>query len=478
MMSSAKPPSSDLPGERGSRRRGPTIDLKATEIAGDTAAAADTSAMASESAALVAAAQSSVEEPPTASAQPSDPAPTGGEPGASEREINLSDETKGSGTEKPASEWSPQSTGRTPFRPWLPLGSGAAGAVLALLVFSLFGLFSSHESGPSALDARLARLEQQVVEIAGRPTPTSADPKAMDDLAGRLARLEATPAVPRAPANDAALANRLATLEGEMKALGERVGVVARRGDDIATVAGDARTRSDATATAITELQKVRPGPPEVERREVEVLANRVTALEQAEKALETKFTQSTARQSPDRAVRLAVTAALLQAAVERGDPFAAELAFMKGLKAEPAVLAPLEPFAAKGVPSVAALARELSILTPALRQASGAAPRDGNFLNRLAANAEKIVRIRSIDDTPGDDPAAIVARIELRAAQSDLAGALAELAKLSPAARALAQDWIGKAEARNAALALSRRVASDALAALGQPPSEGSQPQ
>lgn len=475
-MSSAKPPSSDLPGERGSRRRGPTIDLKATEIAGDTAAAADTSAMAGESAASVAAAQSSVEEPPTASTQPSDPAPTGGEPRASEREINLSDETKGSGTEKPASEWSPQSTGRTPFRPWLPLGSGAAGAVLALLVFSLIGLFSSHESGPSALDARLARLEQQVVEIAGRPTPASADPKAMDDLAGRLARLEATPSVPRAPANDAALANRLATLEGELKAMGERVGVVARRGDEIATVAGDARTRSDATATAITELQKVRP--PEVERREVEVLANRVTALEQAEKALETKFTQSTARQSPDRAVRLAVTAALLQAAVERGDPFAAELAFMKGLKAEPTALAPLEPFAAKGVPSVAALARELSALTPALRQASGAAPRDGNFLNRLAANAEKIVRIRSIDDMPGDDPAAIVARIELRAAQSDLAGALAELAKLPPAARAPAQDWIGKAEARNAALALSRRVASDALAVLGQPPFEGSQPQ
>jgi hypothetical protein len=129
-------------------------------------------------------------------------------------------------------------------------------------------------------------------------------------------------------------------------------------------------------------------------------------------------------------------------------------------------------------VPSAAALARELSGLTPALRQAIGTAPRDGNFLDRLQANAEKIVRIRPVDDTPGDDPAAIVARVELRATQSDPAGALAELAKLPPAARAPAQDWIAKAEARNAAIALSRRFARDALAALGQPSSERTQPQ
>jgi hypothetical protein len=173
----------------------------------------------------------------------------------------------------------------------------------------------------------------------------------------------------------------------------------------------------------------------------------------------------------------LAVIAALLQAAVERGDPFGAELAAAKSLAADAKTLASLDPFAAAGIPSAATLARELSGLTPALRQASGATTRDGNFLDRLAANAEKIVRIRPIDETPGDDTAAIVARIELRAAQSDLVGALAELAKLPPAVRVPAQDWIAKAEARNAAIALSRRFASDALAALGQPSPERTQP-
>ena len=49
----------------------------------------------------------------------------------------------------------------------------------------------------------------------------------------------------------------------------------------------------------------------------------------------------------------------------------------------------------------------------------------------RLQANAEKLVRIRPIEETSGNDPLAIVARIEIRAAQADIAGALAELAKL-----------------------------------------------
>ena len=212
------------------------------------------------------------------------------------------------------------------------------------------------------------------------------------------------------------------------------------------------------------------PGPPAVARGEVEALANRVAALEQTAKALETELARrATAESGGDRTVRLAVTAALLQATVERGDPFAKELAAAKTLAGDAKALAPLEPFAASGVPSASALTRELSALVPALRQASGTAARDETFLERLQAHAEKLVRVRPLD-AAGDDSAAILARIELRAAQSDLAGALAELAKLPPAARAPAQAWIAKAEARNAAIEASRKFAADALAALGKP--------
>ena len=79
---------------------------------------------------------------------------------------------------------------------------------------------------------------------------------------------------------------------------------------------------------------------------------------------------------------------------------------------------------------------RELVALTNLVAQTSGAPPRDGGFLDRLQANAERLVRIRPLDEPPGDDPASVLTRIEQRAAQADLPGALTELAKLPAAAR------------------------------------------
>ena len=84
-------------------------------------------------------------------------------------------------------------------------------------------------------------------------------------------------------------------------------------------------------------------------------------------------------------------TAAALDRAVVRGEPFAAELATVKALGAA-AALAPLEPFAASGLPSAGTLARELVALTPALAQAAGGAPRESGWFDRLAANADGIL--------------------------------------------------------------------------------------
>jgi hypothetical protein len=81
------------------------------------------------------------------------------------------------------------------------------------------------------------------------------------------------------------------------------------------------------------------------------------------------------------------------------------------------------------------------------------------------------LVRFRPLDEPPGDDPAAVLTRIEQRALQADLPGAIKELAKLPAPARAAAQAWIAKAQARLAAVAASRRFATDAFAALGKMP-------
>jgi hypothetical protein len=118
-------------------------------------------------------------------------------------------------------------------------------------------------------------------------------------------------------------------------------------------------------------------------------------------------------------------------------------------------------------VPSATVLGRELLLLLPVMQRAAGATPRESGFLDRLQANAERLVRIRPIEDVPGEDVTAILSRVEVKAAHADIDGTLAELAKLPPSVRAPAFDWIAKVDARNKAIAASRRVAADAMAAL-----------
>ena len=447
--SGAPPPPSGKP----RRRPAPMIELEATEVENKPVADAAGKAAAEPAAAAT---------PPDAPlAPPSQPAPAS-EPPAAE---------PGQPPEPPpaaAADASATAEPRKTSTAWRLIGAGVA--VLAAVLIALLGAnFAAGYLGASALEARLARLEQQLREVAARPLAPDADRRPFDELAGRLTRLEAALANPRPGALDPALANRLAILEGEVKAMAETVSILGRRSDDIAVTAREARARVDTLNAALAELsQKVnRLGAPAVERGDLDALSKRVDAVERGEKAVEAELAKRA--DSSDRALRLAVVAAALKGAVERGDPFAAELAAAKALAPDAKALAPLDAFAAAGVPTAAALARELAALSPALTQAAGAPAREGGFLDKLQASAEKLVRVRPAEEIAAADPAAVVSRAEAKAARADLAGALAELGELPAAARAPAEPWIKKAQARAAALEASRRLAADALAALGK---------
>jgi len=472
--SGAPPPPSGKP----RRRPAPMIELEATEVENKPAAdAAGKAASEPAAAATTPDAPPSPPSPPSQPAQASEPPPPEPPPAA-------------------AADVSASAEPRKTSAAWRLLGASAA--VLTAVMIALLGAnFAAGYLGASALEARLARLEQQLREVAARPRAPDVDRRPLDELTGRLARLEAALANPRQGALDAALANprqgaldaalanprqgaldaaldpavanRLALLEGEVKAMAETVSILGRRSDDIGVTAREARARVDTLAAVLAELtQKVtRLGAPAIERRELDALTSRVDAIERGDKAVEAELAKRA--DSGDRPLRLAVVAAALKGAVERGDPFAAELAAAKALAPDAKTLAPLEPFAAAGVPTAAALARELAALSPALYAAAGAPAREGGFLDRLQASAEKLVRVRPAEEIAGADPAAVISRAEAKAARADLAGALAELAELPAAARAPAEPWIKQAQARAAAVEASRRLAADALVALGK---------
>jgi hypothetical protein len=288
-----------------------------------------------------------------------------------------------------------------------------------------------------------------------------ADSQAIDAVTQRITRIEGMLA--KLPANDPGVAERLSAADNAMKSLGVALAALNKRNDEVAANAADARARADAAEKAMTQLRDnvqnlSKNSSAGLSPADVDVVQKRLAALEQAAKVA-----------PADRAARLALSAAALRDAVATGAPFVAELDEVKSLGADEKALGPLAPLAASGLPSVAALAQELRTLLPALVKASGGQVPAGGYLERLEASATKLVRIRPVDAPASDDAAAVLARLEKEAANAAIDDALVDLGKLDAATRAPAQAWIAKAQARQAALAAARQVASDAAHALGK---------
>ena len=296
----------------------------------------------------------------------------------------------------------------------------------------------------------------------------SVDTKAIDTLTQRVNKIEGT--ISKLPAGDAGVAERLDAADSAMKSLGIALTALNRRSDDTAATASQARERADAAVKAVTDLRAsvqdaAKNSSSGISPADLDALQKRMAALEQSAKAARDDIAKAS---STDIAARLALSAAGLRDAVASGVPFTAELAQAKSLGADDKILAPLAPFAATGVPTPPALAQELRALLPAMLKISGAQAPEAGFLERLQANAGKLVRVRPVDAPPGDDPSAVLARLEIDAAKADIAAALADLGKLADATRAPAQAWIERAKVRQAALAAVRLYAADSARALG----------
>ena len=308
-------------------------------------------------------------------------------------------------------------------------------------------------------------------QTAAAPGAQGAKAASTDEISSRLDKIQQALQAPRA---DQALAARVAAAEAQTKSLGDSLAALNRRLDEVAAASQSALAQAKTAAAAATDAMKnaARTG---VEQSDIDALNNRIAALDthrRARKHDEISLHRGAQRtpSADDRAARLTVAAEALRAAVDRGAPYQAELAVVQALGADQTATAPLEPFAADGLPNAAALAHEFALLTPSLLQASGAAPRESSFLGNLEAHAQKLVRITPIEAPAGDDPSSVIARINIDAARGDIAAALAGIARLPESARALAASWVKKAEAREAAIAASRRIAADALAAIGRP--------
>ena len=317
------------------------------------------------------------------------------------------------------------------------------------------------------LSARLARLE--TASAATAPENGRTDIVKIEELSARIAKLEAAPP---AAATDPALASRLAAVEAAMKPLAEHVTELDRQNGDNASAAKEARERSEAVAKAMAEVNRAdadQDKKHQSAQAELAGLNSRLDAVETLAKAIRDQVAESAAPKA-DEPLRFALIAAGLRFALERGEPFTAELAAAKTIGVDPALLSSITPFAATGVPNPPELFRELTGLIPEMLKASAPAVQEDNYLDRLQAHAQRLVRIRPAGDRPGDDAATVIGRIDRDMARRDLVGVLAELDKLPAPARAIAEPWRKKALARQAATAASAQLVAASFAKLGAP--------
>ncbi|MFN3658206.1 MAG: COG4223 family protein, partial [Pseudolabrys sp.] len=356
------------------------------------------------------------------------------------------------------------------------LAAGVAGGLVAAAAFGVlwYADLLPARSVPSADGAaQLAALQKQVQDLANRPAPVAPpapppDTRLTDALAQRVARMES--AFANLPKGDTSVGERLTAAENAMKSLGVALTALNQRSDDAANNAARAREQAEAAEKAMNQLrgsvqEAAKDASAAVAPAQLEGLQQRLAALEQAVKAARDDAAKAAAA---DAATRLALSASALRAAVMRGVPYAAELAQVKQLGADERRLAPLAPFAASGLPSASTLAQELRAALPEMAKASGAPTADGGFLEKLQANASKLVRVQPIDAPPGDDPSAVLARVELAAARGDAVAALADIAKLPEKVRTPAQAFVVKAKARQAAIEAADAFAADTARSLG----------
>jgi hypothetical protein len=286
------------------------------------------------------------------------------------------------------------------------------------------------------------------------------------DITARLDKIERAIQAQKPDTLAPAISNRLTAVEMQAKMLGDSTATLNRRIDDIAATAQAAQKQA-ASAAAAAEAAKG-AGQAGVQPGDLAALSSRIGALESTVKTLSEQVAHPAT--GVDQAVRLTVAAQALQAAVERGAPYQAELKAVQALGAAPNATAPLQAFAAGGAPRAEALAHDLAALLPALRKATDTTPADATFLDKLKANARNLVQITPVDAPPGNDPAAVITRIEIDANRADIGGALREIAALPDRAKPIAADWAKKAQAREAAIAASRNITAGAVAALSQP--------
>ena len=282
------------------------------------------------------------------------------------------------------------------------IAAGIFGGIVALALagsMQYAGYLPAASSG-SNVSAELADLRREVAAINQAPTP-AADP----ELQARVQALETS----LSQNTDDETPERLSAIEREI---------------------ASARSAAESgVADSTAQLQQLR------------------ARLDAAEAKLN--------EPGADAAAARAIAAAALQAAVDRGGAFTAELDTYAAVAPEDPALAELRSMSETGIPSRPQLVERFQQAGDAILETVNRPDPEQGIAGRLVSSAMSVVKVRRTGEVEGDAPDALVARIDTALKNGNLQAAAQEWEKLPEEAKAASQNFKQSLDARIAVDAL-----------------------
>jgi hypothetical protein len=283
-------------------------------------------------------------------------------------------------------------------------------------------------------EARLTAMEKSTGQIDG--SDTAALKSDLDQLSGRIARLEQNPGASGAPLRK--------ELEGRAQTQADAIGRLGER---------------------VSGLEKNAP-PADLEARLDGF------ALKSGEDALEQRVGRLESQNASDvmkHAATLLALADLVRVSAG-GESFTPELQTLRALSPTAPEIGDLSRYAAHGAPTRAVLAAQLSGEADSILAAERASDAK-SWTGRLWANLANLVSIRRVGGVSGDSTESRLARAQADLRTGDLDRATAEITALKGVAHNAASGWIGQAEARLAVDRDTRALMTRVIAAMSEHP-------
>lgn len=302
----------------------------------------------------------------------------------------------------------------------------------------------------TAAEKRVADIDAAARQLAGRLDSLSMP------AAGGGATIDIGPLTRRVEDLAASLAGaekRMGDLDGAARAAAEAARTAAEQ-------AGGALARATGTEDGLKQATALAGQAAEQAKQALAGLEALPARLEPEIAGLGERLKELAGRQETVSAAPVLAAVQALAAAVRRGDPFVNELAAVDALRVAPEKTAALRPFAEKGAPTPAAL---LAAFRPLASPLAASGPSAGGVTGVLS----RFVNVRPVGEPAGNEPPALVARIEAALARGDTARALVDWGLLPEPARRLSASFADLLSQRDRAAKALAALEQDAIAAL-----------